>query len=237
MPLVQLNHEYRPWHTFVLEIIDGDTIVGSNQVRYRLKGIDANEGTFPFAKEAGRLLMDLIYEQSVYLLYDLFDSHINWMDTYERILVYIYRATDLLDVCRVMVEQGFAKASNYPGERIQEFHELECAARAAKCGMWSYNMPSYFDGTPSLRDHVRDMQPRTVLKSRVKHRDQLPIWVLQRLGVGLTEPCPGEVGVTQELGIINQPKELVKFSDLIPQTPLVLFPPWLKNHVVPPSIE
>jgi micrococcal nuclease len=123
--------------------IDGDTIaveIGGTQEHVRLIGIDTPESVARdrpvecFGMEAKARLAELLPAgTTVRLVRD-----VEARDRYGRLLAYVYRAEDDLDVNLLMVEEGMAES--FPFEpnttRHAEMDRAEAEARAAGKGLW-----------------------------------------------------------------------------------------------------
>lgn len=115
----------------VKEVIDGDTIVLSNDRKIRLIGINTPEQGMYFFKEAREILEIMILGREVVL-----EKDISELDKYGRLLRYVY-AGDLF-INLEMVARGFANAYTYPPDvRYNEiFLEAERQARLDNLGLW-----------------------------------------------------------------------------------------------------
>jgi len=127
----------------VVEVIDGDTIeivVGPATERVRLLGIDAPESVHPtvpvqcFGPEASSALGRLLPPGTEIEVFR--DEQLR--DHFGRLLLYIYRADDGLNVNHHLVEQGLAAASFYePNFHLRaELTGAEQRARTQKAGLW-----------------------------------------------------------------------------------------------------
>ncbi len=133
----------------VVRIVDGDTIVvrlGGQEEKVRLIGINTPESVDPrkpvecFGKEAGRHLAELVPEgTAVQLVRDVEER-----DRYERLLAYIYRASDGLFVNLAQVADGFAEPATYPPNvaHVDEFATAARSARDRNLGLWAACPPS-----------------------------------------------------------------------------------------------
>jgi micrococcal nuclease len=126
----------------VASVVDGDTIKLETGETVRYIGINTPETVHPskpvecFGKEASKKNKELVDQKEVRLEKDISDK-----DKYGRLLRYVYTNDDLL-VNAVLVEEGFAYASNYPPD--EEFKErfgiAEKEAKQEKRGLWAENV-------------------------------------------------------------------------------------------------
>lgn len=122
-------------------IVDGDTIhvaghFGNAETTeiIRLMGINAPERGAHYAKESTTWLTNLLKGEEVTLEYE---GETPTRDRYGRIIAYVYRAPDGLDVCAESLRQGYAKAYTGKHPRREEFAKTEAAAHSAQRGLWS----------------------------------------------------------------------------------------------------
>ena len=115
----------------VIEVIDGDTIVLSNNEHVRLIGINTPESDRYFYEEAKEVLKGLVLNKNVRLEKDVDDR-----DTYGRLLRYVYLGN--LFVNLEMVKRGFANAFTFPPnvKYTNKFIEAEREARTNEIGLW-----------------------------------------------------------------------------------------------------
>ncbi|MEA2015930.1 MAG: thermonuclease family protein [Actinomycetota bacterium] len=115
----------------VREVIDGDTIILSNNSRVRLIGINTPERGMYFFEEARDALKVMVLEREV-----IMEKDISEMDKYGRLLRYVY--ADGMFVNLEMVRKGFANCYTYPPDvkYSEEFVEAERNARADNMGLW-----------------------------------------------------------------------------------------------------
>ena len=128
----------------VTKITDGDTIhveIGGGDETVRLIGIDTPESVDPrtpvecFGKEASAHLAELIpVGTDVRLVRD-----VEARDRYDRLLAYVYRASDDLFVNLQMVLDGFAVQATFPPNiaHVDDFTAAAQDAREADRGLWS----------------------------------------------------------------------------------------------------
>jgi micrococcal nuclease len=121
----------------VKRVIDGDTILLSNEERVRLIGVDTPETKHPykpveyFGKEAYRFTKKMVEGKKVRLEFDWQER-----DRYGRLLAYAY----LLDgtfLNAEIIKQGYGFAyTKYPFKYLEEFRDYEREARENKKGLW-----------------------------------------------------------------------------------------------------
>ena len=120
----------------VNRVIDGDTVVLSNNERVRLIGINAPESGRFYYEEARDRLIELVEGKNVTL-----ERDVENIDAYNRLLRYIF--IDDIFVNLILVEEGYARA--YPFDLTDryedDFAEAERTARYNKAGMW-VNVPN-----------------------------------------------------------------------------------------------
>ncbi|MCF7819627.1 thermonuclease family protein [Candidatus Gracilibacteria bacterium] len=121
-------------------IVDGDTILTTDEVRVRFIGIDTPElkdprkSIQPFAFEASETLGNLLSESEKICL--ISDSVGDQIDKYGRTLAYIFTDSGL-DINAEMLRVGMAKGYFYfPFERKEEFRIYETQAKRKKVGRW-----------------------------------------------------------------------------------------------------
>ena len=128
----------------VARVIDGDTIQLDNGERVRLLAVDAPETVHPrkaaqyFGNEAHDFTRRTLSGEKVRLVFDANSVGRRHRDRYGRLLAYVYRARDNLDVNAELVKQGYAHAYlKYPTERGQEFLGYQQEAQAEQRGLWA----------------------------------------------------------------------------------------------------
>ncbi len=127
----------------VARVVDGDTLVLDNGDRVRLKGASAPEHNEPWGSEATARLRQLVAGETVEVVRDSHDRGQNYRDHHGRLLAYITRRHDHLDVNAVLIKEGLARATpHYPGERREEYERYEKEARRAHLGLWSGRSPA-----------------------------------------------------------------------------------------------
>ena len=128
----------------VTKITDGDTLhvrIGGQDETVRLIGIDTPESVDPrspvecFDTEAAAHLAELVpVGTDVRLVRD-----VEARDRYDRLLAYVYRASDDLFVNLQMVLDGFAVQATFPPNiaHVDDFTAAAQDAREADRGLWS----------------------------------------------------------------------------------------------------
>jgi micrococcal nuclease len=127
----------------ITRVVDGDTVrvtIGGAEERVRLIGIDTPETHGQgglrecFGAEASRRMTELLPPGTpVRLVRD-----VEARDRYDRLLAYVYRASDGLFVNLAMAREGFATTLTYP-PNVAHADELVAAVRAARQarrGLW-----------------------------------------------------------------------------------------------------
>lgn len=126
----------------VTRVVDGDTIVVSDNTTVRLIGIDTPETVDPrrpvqcFGKEASSKLKSLLSEKEIVLQKDVSET-----DKYRRLLRYVFLPLpdgQILFVNDYMVREGFAKVLTYPPDvkYNEQFRQAEREAREDGRGLW-----------------------------------------------------------------------------------------------------
>lgn len=120
----------------ITRIIDGDTIVDSQDRKIRLIGIntpelDKNNKLFCFANKSSSRVSDLILNKKVYLEKDISD-----VDKYQRLLRYVWLEDKMIN--QILLEEGLAQVSTYaPDIKYQEtFLEIQQKSRENNLGLW-----------------------------------------------------------------------------------------------------
>lgn len=127
----------------VTRVVDGDTIMvetGGVEERVRLIGIDTPETVKPgtevecFGKEASSHAQELMPEGTEVVLV----RDVEARDRYDRLLAYVYRASDGLFVNESLVADGYAQPATYP-PNVEHAEDLVAAGREARehgLGLW-----------------------------------------------------------------------------------------------------
>ncbi len=122
-------------------VVDGDTVVLTDDTRVRLIGVDTPETVHPskpvecFGREASAFMSDLLPPGTdVRLVYD-----VERTDRYDRTLAYVYRLDDGLFVNAELLAQGYAQIATYPPNvaHVDEYRELQTQARDKQRGLWN----------------------------------------------------------------------------------------------------
>jgi micrococcal nuclease len=127
----------------VQRVVDGDTLVvetGGTEERVRLIGIDTPESVKPgtevecYGKEASANTAELLPGGTEVVL----ERDVEVRDRYDRLLAYVYRASDGVFVNLAMVDQGYAQAAPYPPNEAysDEFAAATRDARENGRGLW-----------------------------------------------------------------------------------------------------
>jgi micrococcal nuclease len=118
----------------VVRIADGDTVtilVGGNQVRVRLFGIDAPERGQDYSRKSSEALADLVFGKEVRVV-------VHDKDRYGRTVGDIYVGSTFVN--ETMVKDGWAwNYAHY--SKSKHYAELEREAREAKKGLWAGKTP------------------------------------------------------------------------------------------------
>lgn len=128
----------------VTRVVDGDTLVvdvGGAEERVRLIGIntpesvDRNRPVMCFGKEASTHLGELAPAGTAIRI----ERDVEARDRYDRLLGYVYRASDGLFVNLAMVTDGFANQYTFPPnvEHVETFRAAARTARESGIGLWS----------------------------------------------------------------------------------------------------
>ncbi len=112
----------------VVDVLDGDTVILENDMRVRLKGINAPETGMLHAKEAKQLLEKATLGKSVKI------KHYG-QDRYGRLLAYLF--VDGENVNQMLVKSGLAHSYYYEeDDYYDEIIKAENQARAKRLGLW-----------------------------------------------------------------------------------------------------
>ena len=121
-------------------VVDGDTIVLSNNERVRLIGVDTPETKHPqkpveyYGKEATAFTNRMVGGKVVKLKYDM-----QKRDKYGRLLAYVY-LMDGTFLNAEIIKQGYGHAYiKLPFKYLEQFRQYEKDAREAKRGLWADN--------------------------------------------------------------------------------------------------
>lgn len=127
----------------IVRIVDGDTVriqLNGEEMPVRLIGVDTPETVHPqkpveeFGKEAALFLESLLKGEEVWLEYD----PANKTDRYGRLLAYLYRVPDGLNVNLEIIRQGYGHALlTYPHPYLDEYREMGRRARMLNKGLYA----------------------------------------------------------------------------------------------------
>ncbi|MTA43823.1 MAG: hypothetical protein F2947_00750 [Actinobacteria bacterium] len=128
----------------IINVIDGDTIdvrIGYKRQRVRLLGIDTPETKDPrkpvqcFGHEASNHTAQLLPRGTIVRLEHDIEEH----DIYNRLLAYVWRASDGLFINLDLVTQGYADILSIAPNtaHADEFRTAMTAARTAPKGLWA----------------------------------------------------------------------------------------------------
>jgi micrococcal nuclease len=123
----------------VERVVDGDTLVMGDDERVRLIGVDTPETKKPgspiecFGKAASALTERLVEGRAVQLELDVEER-----DRYGRLLAYVTRRSDGLDVNAELVRRGYATALTVPPNvrNADRYARLARQARRDGRGLW-----------------------------------------------------------------------------------------------------
>lgn len=127
----------------VQRVVDGDTLVvetGGVEERVRLIGVDTPESVKPgtevecYGKEASEHTEELLPEGTEVVL----ERDVEARDRYDRLLAYVYRASDGVFVNLAMIDQGYAQPAAYPPNvaHTEQFTTAGGDARENGRGLW-----------------------------------------------------------------------------------------------------
>lgn len=121
----------------VARVIDGDTVVLTDNVRVRLIGIDTPEirPAEPFGQEAKALAKKYLKGQMVKLIFDPIKRY----DKYGRLLAYVHCLDkDTTDFGLIAISVGYARAyTKFNHSRMAIYLEREKLAKDNGFGLWS----------------------------------------------------------------------------------------------------
>lgn len=118
----------------VVSVTDGDTVrvlIGQEQIRVRLEGIDAPEGKQPFGQRSKERLLELVGGKTVQV-------HVTGTDRYGRTLGKLI--LDGRDVNLQLISEGLAWHYDYYNSEPHYTEALQ-KAQQAKRGLWSEKEP------------------------------------------------------------------------------------------------
>ena len=170
----------------VIEVIDGDTIVLSNNEHVRLIGINTPESERYFYGEAKEVLELLVLNKSVRLEKDVDDR-----DTYGRLLRYVYIGN--LFVNLEMVKRGFANVFTFPPnvKYTNKFIEAEREARTNEIGLWeksnSSNIEININCNAEGDDRINLNGEYVIFKNNNNSDINLDGWIVKDLSTNIYE--------------------------------------------------
>ena len=118
--------------SFVMRVIDGDTVVLANNETVRMSGINTPETGECYYQEAKDRLNELVINKTVLLESDRTDR-----GKYGRLLRYIY--VDNVSVNFLLVEEGYARVYDKYKEDTKYYTQmklLEAPVKEAEIGVW-----------------------------------------------------------------------------------------------------
>ena len=111
----------------IVRVIDGDTLVLENNIKTRLKGINAPEKSMPYFNESKTFLSSFTNSS--------LQIQNTGADKYNRLLVYVYYNNQLLN--ELIIQKGFAHLYYYEkDEHYKTLEQAEQEARENQRGMW-----------------------------------------------------------------------------------------------------
>jgi micrococcal nuclease len=168
----------------VIEVIDGDTLVLSNNEHVRLIGINTPESERYFYGEAKEVLKLLVLNKNVRLEKDVDDR-----DTYGRLLRYVYIGN--LFVNLEMVKRGFANVFTFPPnvKYTDKFIEAERKARTNEIGLWeksnSSNIEININCDAEGDDKINLNGEYVIFKNNNKFDINLGGWTVKDLSINI----------------------------------------------------
>ena len=128
----------------VVRVVDGDTVVADidgQEERVRLIGIDTPESVKQgspvecFGQEASNHTKELLAEGTAVRI----ELDAEPRDRYDRLLGYVYRASDGLFVNLAIVRDGYGNSYTFPPNvaHTDQFRDAAAAARDGGVGLWS----------------------------------------------------------------------------------------------------
>lgn len=122
------EQRYQEQKALVTKITDGDTFTIQNNLKIRLKGINAPEKSMLYYEESTQFLEDSISNQII----NLVSSE---KDKYGRIIAYVFLDRQLIN--KQILEQGYANLYYYQkDDYYEELKQAEEDARNKEIGIW-----------------------------------------------------------------------------------------------------
>ncbi len=128
----------------VQRVVDGDTLLLTNQARVRLQGVDTPETVKPdypvepWGPEASEFTKEFVGDGEVKLTFD-----VERQDVYGRFLAYVWKDGRLLN--EELLKAGLARAElgfRYRDAMKRLFQKAENDAKQAQRGIWSAEQPA-----------------------------------------------------------------------------------------------
>lgn len=180
----------------VLRVVDGDTIVvtlNGAKEKVRLIGVDTPETVDPrrpvqyFGKEASAFTKKHIAGQTVRL-----DIPSQDRDRYNRILAYVYRASDDFFLNYEIIKRGYGFAyTKYPFKYMEEFKKAEQRARENGVGLWARATPARSKpktaGQETKRGPPGDIKVFITNSGKKYHRSTCQYLKKSKIGISLKE--------------------------------------------------
>ncbi len=161
-----LLYFYKSRSLSVVDVIDGDTVILSNQEKVRLLGIDSPELHAPnipiqfYAQIAKDSLAFWALHQSVKLTYER-----HRRDQYDRLLAYVTLAGEDTSLNQKMVRSGLAFVyTRFPFGKSAEFLETQSEALQAERGIWQ---SQFYDSLLTITNK------RDIIKQAFKHSNRV----------------------------------------------------------------
>jgi len=128
-----------PEGILVVRVIDGDTIVTSNNIHVRLLGVDTPELHHPqkkvecFAHEAKKFTESQVLNKKVKIILEGKQD-----DPWKRPLAWVWYGKYFKKLLNAeIIKQGYGFSfRKYPTSKLEEFNELERQARQQQKGLW-----------------------------------------------------------------------------------------------------
>jgi micrococcal nuclease len=144
-----------------------------------------------FGKEASDFTHRQLDGETVYLVSDQNNAARKYRDRYGRLLAYVYRERDKLDLCAELVKQGYAHAYlKYPSERGEEFLAYQKEAREAKRGLWGDDSPAKDQAKDGGKEAGKDPKEITVYITRTGrkyHRAECHCLAKSKIAISLAD--------------------------------------------------
>lgn len=130
----------------LLRVVDGDTLeasVSGNTKKIRLIGVNTPEVVDPrkpvecYGLEASNFVKTYFSQREKTLLLEKDDSQQS-EDRYGRLLRYVYSKSDLQDIGKLLISEGYAYEYTYstPYARQSEYRQAQSGAELGQKGLW-----------------------------------------------------------------------------------------------------